>query len=95
MNLLIFNVDAMLNKCLILILIVNVISTLILGGDATFVINEKSTYFCTKSIIINIDTNVKQMFGTNIEVQWVSTLINVDTILCATRAADGTSQNGV
>ena len=56
MNLLIFNVDAMLNKCLILILIVNVISTLILGGDATFVINEKSTYFCTKSIIINIDT---------------------------------------
>ena len=35
---------------------VNVISTLILGGDATFIINEKSTYFCTTSIIINIDT---------------------------------------
>ena len=39
--LLIFNVDTMLNKCLILILIVNVISTLILGGDATFVFNKK------------------------------------------------------
>ena len=56
MNLLIFNVDAMLNKCLILILIVNVISTLILGGDATFVFNKKSVYFCMNVLMFNVDT---------------------------------------